>query len=198
LRILESSGLIRVRKGSNGGIFVSDLSTENVSTSISNIIRLRNISLKDLTEVRMELEKIVLACAIERMTQDDLSALEESIERAERRLARRESPTKENLEFHLILSRATRNEMFHILMESVMKVVSQFLIKLNPTRSESKKVLEDHRLLLKLIKKRNRRHCVARMEKHLIEIEKRLSPLMKKKKMLRADGRVSLINKSFL
>ena len=176
LRILESAGLIRVRKGSTGGIFVSDLSTENVTTSISNMIRLRNVSLKDLTEVRIELEKLVLAYALTRITKNDLNALEDTILRAETRLVRGERSTKENVEFHLILGRATQNEMFHILMESVMKVVLEFLEKLKPTRAQSQRVLEDHRTLLKLIRKRDRNRCVEHMEKHLQEIENRLTP----------------------
>jgi len=142
-----------VKKGSKGGIFVSDLSTEKVSTSIPNIIGLRNISIKDITEVRTELEKIILAYAVDRKVEQDLVALEDSIQRAEERLACGEPATKENVEFHLILSRATGNEVFHILMESVMKIVSEFLVKLQPTQSQSKKVLEDHRLILRQLRK---------------------------------------------
>jgi DNA-binding FadR family transcriptional regulator len=182
LRLLEVSGLIRVKKGSRGGIFINDLSTENVSTSISNIIALRNTSLKDLTEVRLELEKIILIYAIQRMTQEDLAALENSILRAEKRLTSGEAPALENVEFHLILGRATRNEMFLILMESVMKLVSQFLRKLKPSTEQSKRVLEEHCSLLELIKKKDRRRSVEQMERHLIRIEKRLSLLMGKKK----------------
>jgi len=181
LRMLEVSGLVKVRKGSNGGIFVADLSTENITTSISNIIKLGNVSLKDVTEVRIELEKIILNYAIERMTGEDLEKLKDSIIRAKKRLSHGESPTKENLEFHLILSRATKNEMFHILMESVIKIVSQFLFQLTPTLAQSKKVLEDHRLFVELIEKGNFRQCKEEMENHLIGIEKRLSPLMRKK-----------------
>jgi GntR family transcriptional regulator, transcriptional repressor for pyruvate dehydrogenase complex len=183
LRILESAGLIRVRKGSTGGIFVSELTTENVTTSISNIIKLRNVSLKNLTEVRIELEKIILVYAIDRMTEETLNALEDAILRAENRLAQGERSTNENVEFHLILSRATQNEMFHILMESVMKMVSEFLEKLKPTRAQSQRVLEDHRTLLKLIRKRDRRRCVERMEKHLQDIENRLTPRAVKSKI---------------
>jgi GntR family transcriptional repressor for pyruvate dehydrogenase complex len=182
LRLLEISGLVKVKKGSRGGIFITDLSTENVTTSISNIITLRNISLKDLTEVRLELEKIILVHAIQRITHEDLIALEDSILRAEKRLASGDAPTQENVEFHLILSRATRNEMFHILMESVMKLVSQFLRKLNPSPEQSKRVLEEHRSLLKLVKEKDPHRSVEQMERHLIGIEKRLSSLMGRKK----------------
>jgi DNA-binding FadR family transcriptional regulator len=132
--------------------------------------------LKDLTEVRIELEKIVLVYALTRITESDLNALEDAILRAETRLARGERSTRENVEFHLILGRATQNEMFHILMESVMKVVSEFLMKLKPTPAQSRRVLEDHRILLKLIRKRDPRRCVEQMEKHLLDIENRLAP----------------------
>jgi len=182
LRLLEVSGLVKVKKGSSGGIFISNFTTENISTSISNMITLGNISLKDLTEVRLELEKIVLVYAIQRITPEDMIALEDSILRAEERLASGDSPTQENLEFHLILSRATKNEMFLILMESVMKLVSQFLRKLKPSREQSKRVLEEHRSLLKLVKEKDRHRSVDQMERHLIGIEKRLSSLMGKKK----------------
>jgi DNA-binding FadR family transcriptional regulator len=183
LRLLEVSGLVKVKKGGSGGIFISNFTTENISTSISNMITLGNISLKDLTEVRLELEKIVLVYAIQRITPEDMVALEDSILRAEERLASGGSPTHENLEFHLILSRATKNEMFLILMESVMKLVSQFLRKLKPSREQSKRVLEEHRSLLKLVKEKDRHRSVEQMERHLIGIEKRLSTLMGKKKI---------------
>jgi len=123
------------------------------------------------------LEKIVLVYAADRMVEEDLAALEDSIHRAEERLACGESASKENVEFHLILSRATGNEVFYILMESVMKIVSEFLVKLQPTQSQSKKVLEDHRLILKQLRKGSGRHCVELMGKHLMRIERRLSSL---------------------
>ncbi len=47
------------------------------------MIKLRNVSLKNLTEVRIELEKIVLVYALTRITENDLNALEDAILRAE-------------------------------------------------------------------------------------------------------------------
>jgi DNA-binding FadR family transcriptional regulator len=115
------------------------------------------------------------------LNQEDLTELENAILKAERKLAGGDSPTKENLEFHRILGRATRNEMFRILMESILRILSEFLMKLNPTRQQSERVLKDHRILLKLIKEGNIPRCMEHMKKHLKDIEIRLSPLTTKR-----------------
>lgn len=104
------------------------------------MLTIRNVQLKDLTEVRLELEKVVLRFAIDRMKQEDLIALENSLQRADRLFSSNGLITPENINFHLILARATRNEMFLILMESVMKMVSELLMKLNPFRKQPEQV----------------------------------------------------------
>lgn len=68
-----------------------------------------------------------------------------------------------------------------------MKLVSQFLRKLKPSREQSKRVLEEHRSLLKLVKEKDRQRSVDQMERHLIGIEKRLSSFIGKKKLKKVD-----------
>jgi DNA-binding FadR family transcriptional regulator len=120
------------------------------------------------------------------MNREGLNALEYSILRAEKRLACGESPAKENLEFQLILSWAAENEMFLILMKPAIKLVSYYSRKLDFSREQSKRVLEELRFLLKLIKEKHRYRSVEQVERDVIGIEKRLSSLMGRKETLKA------------
>src|SRR5258708_26140572 len=53
LRGLEQEGVIQIKKGISGGIFVVDMGHEPVANSLHNLFRLRRISLDDITEARL-------------------------------------------------------------------------------------------------------------------------------------------------
>lgn len=65
-------------------------------------------------------------------------------------------------------------------MESVMKVVSRFLKKLVPSEEETRRALEEHRLLIDLIKKKKKRESVEQMARHLVRVEERLASVRKR------------------
>ncbi len=73
--ILEQKGLIEVKKGAKGGIFVREASTEPVSESLALLIRQLKISPRELAEFRQTVEGGVIRLAIERATEADIRSL---------------------------------------------------------------------------------------------------------------------------
>ena len=88
LRTLEQAGLIYIKQGSSGGAFVNHAGTKVITRSISDMIRIGNVSLQDLTETRLGIEKVVLELSINKITKDDLDLLEKNIKDSEEKISK--------------------------------------------------------------------------------------------------------------
>ena len=60
LRILEGTGLIFVKPGGDGGIFVKEIDSSTMTKTIFNMVRIGYISIQDVTEIRVNLETKVI------------------------------------------------------------------------------------------------------------------------------------------
>ncbi|HTD47135.1 MAG TPA: GntR family transcriptional regulator, partial [bacterium] len=79
LRVLESEGLIDIKVGARGGAFVSRPSARRVSESLTNLLRLRQITIQELTEARLAVEPSVASLAAQRATAEDIAAMEQAV-----------------------------------------------------------------------------------------------------------------------
>ena len=83
LRILESQGLIAIRRGRNGGPRVTSPPIERLAQGFALHLQLEHTTIGDLDEARQLIEPALAARLARRHTQDDLTALSKSIEVAE-------------------------------------------------------------------------------------------------------------------
>lgn len=128
LRTLESSGLLELRKGKGGGAFVTHGNPQAVSATMRDLLHLGNLSLDQLTEARRWIEEVVVRVATERATEADFLALEDNIRQAkalyeQKRYAEK---TDKNIEFHVLLARATRNPILVMNVESMIELLRSF------------------------------------------------------------------------
>src|SRR5512143_1279910 len=108
LRMLENSGILSIRPGAGGGIFVKKVDSEHLFTSFEAIIRMGRLTLHQITEARLVLERAVLPLVLERIKPRDIKRLQDSINLAREALSRR-IPDPKNLEFHILLAEISRN-----------------------------------------------------------------------------------------
>src|SRR6266540_2653864 len=71
LRVLESQGFIDIKVGAGGGASVAKPSSEFVSDSITNMLRMQKASTKELVEARIVIETAIVALAAKRGTAAD-------------------------------------------------------------------------------------------------------------------------------
>ena len=111
LRALELSGMIELRKGATGGAFVLPGSSGVIVNGLRDLYHLGAITPEQLTEARIWLSAIVVRVACERLTEDDLEALEANIEAATRaqKAGNFDERARLHREFHTLLATATRN-----------------------------------------------------------------------------------------
>lgn len=72
LAIIENKGLLEVKKGSKGGFFIRDLSTDPMTDSIELLMRLKSLSPRELYEFRTTVEAGVIRLVVLRASEADL------------------------------------------------------------------------------------------------------------------------------
>jgi DNA-binding FadR family transcriptional regulator len=111
LRILEVQNLVRVKAGRAGGAFVQRPSTASMASSVTMLIRGRQIKLADLMETREALEPFCAELAALKRTPSDLSTLD----RANTAIADPDAELSRflqaNLDWHVGVAVASHNEL---------------------------------------------------------------------------------------
>ena len=117
LRVLELSGLVEVRRGKSGGVFViSDLVP---AVAISTAVRLEEAAAVDVLRARRVLERAVVHEAMRSATPADIAELGRTNELLENHLGERPSVMRADEMFHRALVRSCRNETIQVAMRGV-------------------------------------------------------------------------------
>jgi GntR family transcriptional regulator, transcriptional repressor for pyruvate dehydrogenase complex len=185
LRILEQSGLIQIKKGPGGGAFVRDVDPAMVSQSVSDAIVRSNMSLHDLVAVRIVLEDLIAELAVEKITREELEQLYRVIEEAEGILE--ESGKKQggeldtelmrevNVDFHLLLARATKNMLLEINIESLQQSLHAHFKSKTKNLEFFEWHLSQHKNILDAIQSKKVKQAKRLMKDHAMSLQKKLS-----------------------
>ncbi len=182
LRWLEGAGLIELRKGKTGGAFISGGKPSVISENMGDLLRLGNVSIAELFEARMGVQEAVVRLACERITEEELKALEANVALARRYEAEDEPRmrTETNIEFHNLLARATRNPVLVLIMrgltDGLRHLVAQIGSELPPVS------LSARTRLIKALRKGNKDEACAALRVILNAAEPMYVELARKSK----------------
>lgn len=169
LRSLEEQGLLVIRKGAAGGAFIQVGGGGTVPTLFSDLFSLGAIRPQDLTEARIMLGVEVVQRACERATEQDIADLAENARQAQKAIETDDLAlrTQLNLEFHRMLARMSGNALLVAITDGVVTVTGEFVLSVG--RTPSSYVMPFRRKLLRLLRARDVKGCVAEMRKHLLK-----------------------------
>ena len=77
---------------------------------------------------------------------------------------------KENLDFHLLLAKATKNPIFELMIQSVLDVTHYYILKLTPDMKYVNGVLKCHQEIYEALKKKDKNSAKGKMSKHIMDI----------------------------
>lgn len=176
LRVLEANGLVEIRVGAGGGAFVTAPDSGSVGEGITNMLMMRSVSPRDVTETRMILEIGMLPFVCERATQEDLDDLEGICDRAEATIAEgSDYDVALSADFHHKLAMAAHNEVIGMLIEPLHTPLEASL-KAAKERAPKMGIegTAEHRKLVKAIRDGDVDRAQDIMRKHLNRTMKRL------------------------
>ena len=111
LRILEVQNLVRVKAGRAGGAFVQRPTTASMASSVTMLIRGRQIKLVDLMETREALEPFCAELAATKRTTDELAVLDQANQAIADPAAGLPQFLQANLDWHVGVAVAGHNEL---------------------------------------------------------------------------------------
>ena len=123
IRTLESSGLVTVKKGPKGGIFVTQDYERPIVDTITNLLAGGEATLDNLFEMRLLIEPYAAARLAEAGSEADFALLESKIDAAEREHGADRSVRHAYIDFHRQVIRLAGNPLLAIVGETVLLVL---------------------------------------------------------------------------
>jgi GntR family transcriptional repressor for pyruvate dehydrogenase complex len=191
LRILELSGFIRVQKGGGGGPLIKDTIINTISDLFLDAFRMEKISIEELTVARLEIEKMVLNHVMDNVKASGIEDLKQNLKAAQEKIEDNLMANEENIEFHNLLARASKNHVFVIVVGSIAAVLRNLLSRLSPEMGStgdpavydesilmSANAVRYHEEILEAIIENRREKAIELLEQHLVEVSNRLKTLI--------------------
>lgn len=123
LRILETEGLVRTRRGKQGGAVVSQPTVDTAAYHLGLVLQSGNVELRDLANARHLLEPLCASLAALRPDSERVAAeLEELIKESEGVMSDGAAFTASLLRFHDQMVKACQNQTLQILVGTVERV----------------------------------------------------------------------------
>jgi len=167
IRNLEQAGLVEIKRGPKGGAFVRTLNHNAVSLVVKDLFRLAKGTVKEIMEVRLEIEPIVAGLAAERATRDDLDMLENNLGTMLQISGRKMAET--NINFHRLLARCAHNPIYDMIINILLDFSIDLILDILPPGE----ILHDttsHPEIYELIANKNSQQARIKMKAHLQDV----------------------------
>jgi DNA-binding FadR family transcriptional regulator len=190
-RSLEELGLLRIRRGAEGGAFIAQFDHEPVRRSLSLVLGLGKTSHNEVTEARMLIEPSIARLAALRARPEDIAKLERVLIREEEEVRRPsvDSGTTAG-QFHRAIADCARNVPLVVLMNALADLTAESVSALDAKiRSRHRRRnCEYHRQIFDAIRAHDADKAYALMVSHVGDIQDRVSRTMKQPRRIRLCG----------
>lgn len=180
LRALESMGFIEIRQGAGGGPVICEIDMDNTRDMIAGFLYFKNVSVKNLCEIRKIFEPYLAQVAVDRFTNKDIEKLETSHETYKKSLRHSKPAIQEEVDFHVQLANATGNPVMVLILDFVNSLLTDIKAHLKPGPEFSGKVVSSHQSILDAVIARNGELAAECMLRHACEVEEGLLELLDK------------------
>jgi DNA-binding FadR family transcriptional regulator len=164
LRIAEAQGLINIQRGRRPR--VAEPSASAAAEVLRIALRRTKKTLVQLTFAREVLECQVVRLAAEWISEPEFALLEESITAMESNKDNHAVCIAEDMKFHNVLLKASRQVVFEMMLLSVAPLLKESRIK-TFKRVGAARAIEGHRLILSCLKRHDATGAVNAMHAHL-------------------------------
>lgn len=175
LSLLVAEGIITKKAGK--GIFLREIDGLAVAGGGHEILAQERARYEAIREARAAVEVGAIGLIVSRITEAELAQLEQTVVDLEHKLEQGESFIKKDLQFHMILLQAARNELllqWSPMVEEVMRVwVYQrdalgSAIRPRAVREDATRVAAEHRAILEAVRNRDVEQARMLLKKHFL------------------------------
>ena len=174
LRVLEGMGLVEIKKGIAGGVFIAEVDMKTTIHGIINFLHFKTVSIKDITMIRYLLEPPVAQIAASRIQPEDIVKLESMI--VEHPAVPHTIVSRE-IGFHRYLARMTENPILILVMDFIDNILDDIKFQLDPGAEFYHKVAKAHQAILECLKQKDGVGARREIVNDLLEVGNHLANL---------------------
>lgn len=167
LRLLEVWGLVVIRTGPGGGPVVRKPSPEEFAEQFALILQFQQLTLRDVSDARVALEPMVARLAAERITDEQLAELKDSIEIMQRSYDKPDEFWLQNARFHSTVAHAADSQVIGTIIDAVKFIADGASSGVAYGRKEYEEVVNAHIEIVEMLEKGDAEGAAASMYHHL-------------------------------
>lgn len=178
LRALEYLGLIEMRKGAGGGVFVTEVDMKTTQASLVNFLHFKNVSVHHLSEIRKLLEPYAAGVAANALTAEELEELRQINQKCSEALAREQTGKtvrKEIVKFHRVIAKCTGNPLLILIIAFIENLLEDTKELLRPDKHFFQSVVEAHINIYEALVARDKSRAFEEMYKDVSRVEENLA-----------------------
>jgi GntR family transcriptional regulator, transcriptional repressor for pyruvate dehydrogenase complex len=168
LRFLEMHGIVEIKTGPGGGPAVSSPGSRPLASVIGLLLQVDNTPYRSIIDARLALEPMLAGRAAERRDDDDLAALDRSIE-AMRDTDGQADFLEQNIAFHATIARAAGNRVLFHMASSLAWIEDGTAVGISYAREVHKPIIAAHRRIYAAIEAQDSQMAEAAMRLHVGE-----------------------------
>ncbi len=172
LRSLAVMGIIDGRVGD--GTFVSNSNQRYLEKTLQWGLLLDRKKVQDLIETRLMLESQTAFLAAQRVTAENIEAIEETLRGMEASIEQPEKYLEFDLQFHLTIARATQNSILYSLLSMIRGYLQEWIKgsltepSTTQTETRAKLSLQEHQKILHALRKGEAGQAQQAMTEHIL------------------------------
>ncbi|MFD0306892.1 FadR/GntR family transcriptional regulator [Streptomyces sp. NPDC059517] len=168
LRILEVQDLVRIKTGRAGGAFVQRPGKDSIASSVSLLIRGRQIRLSSLLETREAIEPYCARLAATQRTEEDLAALDAANEAIADEHGTLAAFLQANVDWHVAVATASHNELLTGFMAALSRAIYAATENERFVDAEVRRVaVRAHQSITDAIRAQDPKAAARRMTRHV-------------------------------
>ena len=169
IRGLELRGLVEPRQGA--GTIVRETSAEPLANPFAKALKRRREMVGELLDFRKMLEPPLAARAATHASADEISEMEEILQRQEAKQAQGDAAVAEDAEFHYSVALASDNSVVLKVLDILMDLLRDSRARSLQVEGRPEKSLAGHRRILAAIKRHDAEAAKAAMRRHIEDVE---------------------------
>ena len=169
IRGLELMGLVEPRQGA--GTIVRETSVEALVNPFANALKHRKEMVSELLDFRRMLEPPLAARAATHASADEVSEMEEILQRQEAKQGQGDAAVAEDAEFHYSIALASGNGVVLKVLDIVMDLLRETRERSLQVEGRPQKSLAGHRRILAAIKRHDAEAAKSAMRRHIEDVE---------------------------
>jgi GntR family transcriptional regulator, transcriptional repressor for pyruvate dehydrogenase complex len=170
IRSLELMGMVEPRQGA--GTVVREISSDSLVNPLANARKRKEDLVRELLDFRKMLEPPLAARAAARASAEEISEMQEILERQGKKLREGDSTIAEDSEFHYAIALASGNSVVRKVLDTLMVLLRDSRERSLQVEGRPQKSLAGHRRVLAAIKRHDAEAARVAMRRHIEDVEK--------------------------